>query len=169
MATPSISHLPAQAAASAPSSTPAPPTSPEGARRGSVHHASRSRLSIPPICSAPKSEITFIKDPNSNRLLTRVVTARLPHELVAQISLRPSPANGRRVHQRVAQTHPHGEHFVRRRYLEAEILDASPIKLVETSIAPRSNPSSPPACISRMAISATVREASLEPPRSSMS
>lgn len=82
MATPSISHLPAYAAASAQSSTPAPLTPEERAAAQSVIQAVKAINSAD--LFGPENEVTFVKDPNSNRLLTRVVT-RDSHELVAQI------------------------------------------------------------------------------------
>jgi len=82
MATPSISHLPAYAAASAPSSTPGPLTPDQRAAAQSVIQAVKAVNSAD--LFGPENEITFVKDPNSNRLLTRVVT-RDSHELVAQI------------------------------------------------------------------------------------
>lgn len=78
----SISHLPAPATASKVTSTPAPPSAADRAANQAVIQAVQAINAAD--LFGPENELTFVKDPHSNRLLTRVIS-RSSHELVAQI------------------------------------------------------------------------------------
>jgi uncharacterized FlaG/YvyC family protein len=78
----SIPHLPAPATASNETSTPAPPRAGERAAAQALIQAVKAINAAD--LFGPENELTFIKDPHTNRMLTRVI-ARDSHQLVAQI------------------------------------------------------------------------------------
>jgi len=78
----SISHFPAPAMASKSISTPAPPSAADRAVNQTLIQAVKAVNAAD--LFGPENEVTFVRDPHSNRLLTRVIS-RASHELVAQI------------------------------------------------------------------------------------
>lgn len=78
----SISHLSAPATASEESSSATPPSAADRAANQTLIQAVKAVNAAN--LFGPENELAFVKDPHSNRLLTRVIT-RASHELIAQI------------------------------------------------------------------------------------